>query len=674
MIVGTAGHIDHGKTALVQALTGVDADRLRAEKERGITIDLGFAYMPTPSGDVLGFVDVPGHDRFVRNMLAGASGIDFVLLVVAADDGVMPQTREHFDIVRLLGLTEGAVALAKCDLVSEARRAEVRAEIAALTHDTVFANAPVFPVSSTNGAGIASLRETLIRAAAGFVARGGEGLFRLAVDRSFSLQGVGTVVTGAILSGSVQVDDVVAISPAGRAARVRSIHAQNRPVETGRVGERCALNLTGDGIGAKNIVRGDVVLDREAHAPTDRIDADLVLLGGETRPLRHWTPVRLHHAASETGARVALLQEDPIVPGGAGRVQLVLERPLAAAVGDRFIVRDTSGSRTMGGGRFIDLRGRNRRRRSPVRLAQLEALANENPRVALAAALERAPYAVDVQRFTRDRALGPSQFTRLLAAVPHVRAAYGHADLVFSPRVWQRLSESARTALDRYHRDYPQLLGVGIAWLARALEPPLSLQAGTIVVRALIDQGTLVFEGGTVRLPGHRLALDGRDYKLWQRIFPHLSGEGRFRPPQARECAGYLGVPDRDVRRVLKAMVKQQRVIELGADRFFLSETVREMAAIAADVAHARDEGLFSAAQFRDRLHNGRKVAIEILEYFDRNGLTVRRGDLRRIVPHRLADYAGTATGAGPEGRNGEENRSRWGVRTSNPGGAVSQS
>jgi selenocysteine-specific elongation factor len=504
MIIGTAGHIDHGKTALVKALTGVDADRLREEKARGITIDLGFAYMPDRGGGVLGFVDVPGHDRFVRNMLAGATGIDFMLLTVAADDGIMPQTREHFEIVNLLGLTRGIVALTKCDLVGTERRADVVRQIETLLQNTAFAEAKIVPVSSITGEGIDELREEFFAEARSFSARGREGLFRLAVDRSFSLQGVGTVVTGAVLSGSVRVDDTVVVSPSGHEARVRSIHAQNRPVETGQVGERCALNLVGEGISTRSVGRGDVVLERGAHAPTDRIDATLQLLGGEPRELAHWTPVRLHHAASETGARVALLHEEPIAPGESGRVQLVVSRPIAAAVGDRFIIRDTTGSRTIGGGRFVDLRGPYRRRRTPQRLAQLDALVLDDPAETLARLLEVQPYAVDFTGFVRDRAMGPEQAARLLAGVPHVRTARGSDDLLISPAIWKRLSDSARAALADYHRSHPQLLGPGIGWLAGRLEPRHAQQDGRSGhTRAHRRKERLCSRAARCRLPGH---------------------------------------------------------------------------------------------------------------------------------------------------------------------------
>ena len=407
MIIGTAGHIDHGKTSLVRALTGVDTDRLKEEKARGISIDLGFAYLPASDGSVLGFIDVPGHEKFVHNMLAGATGIDFVLLVIAADDGVMPQTREHLAIVDLLGIERGLVALTKIDLVPPSRRAEVVNEIKQELDATGLARADIIPVSTVTGEGIDDLRQQIVDAARSVQARNGRGRFRLAVDRSFTLAGTGTVVTGTVLSGSVAVGDQVIVTPSGLTARVRSIHAQNRSAGSGQAGDRCALNLAGDGITKDVVVRGDMIFDPALHAPSDRIDATLKLLSTETKPVSQWMPVRLHHAAAETGARIVLLGEAPIAPGGEGLIQLVLDQPMAAAAGDRFVLRDTTAQRTIGGGKFLDLRAPARKRRTPDRLAQLAAHALAEPQAAFSALLERPPFFVDLSAFARDRALWP---------------------------------------------------------------------------------------------------------------------------------------------------------------------------------------------------------------------------------------------------------------------------
>lgn len=317
MIVGTAGHIDHGKTSLVKALTGIDADRLKEEKARGITIDLGFAYKPTADGGVLGFVDVPGHERLVRNMLAGATGIDHVLLVVAADDGPMPQTREHLAILDLLGLTRGAVVLTKSDLVPDARLAEVRAEIDALLQPTGLAGSPVFAVSNLTGAGMAALEQHLLLAQQAQAPAAADGLFRLAVDRCFSLAGIGTVVTGTAVSGRVAVGDRVLVSPRKLPVRVRGLHAQNRESQRGLAGQRLALNLAATGLEKSDIARGDWIVAEAAHAATRRIDARLRLLAGEARDLAHWTPVHLHLGACDVGARVVLLEGPALAPGAA---------------------------------------------------------------------------------------------------------------------------------------------------------------------------------------------------------------------------------------------------------------------------------------------------------------------------------------------------------------------
>ncbi|MGL6109304.1 MAG: selenocysteine-specific translation elongation factor, partial [Rubrivivax sp.] len=352
MIIGTAGHIDHGKTSLVKALTGIDADRLKEEKERGITIDLGFAYKPLPDGEVLGFVDVPGHEKLVRNMLAGATGIDHVMLVVAADDGPMPQTREHLAILDLLGLAHGVVALSKCDLVTPTRLAEARAEVRALLAHSLLAEAPILALSSLTGEGIDALLEHLEHARAALSPRRQQGQFRLAVDRSFTLAGIGTVVTGTAVAGQVAVGERLKLSPRGLDVRVRGIHAQNRQAREGRAGQRLALNLAG--VDKADVRRGDWLVAEALHAPTQRFDARVQLLAGESRPLAHWTPVHLHLGAEDVGARVMLLEGAAVAPGRSALIQLSLERPIGALHGDRFILRDQSALRTLGGGVVID--------------------------------------------------------------------------------------------------------------------------------------------------------------------------------------------------------------------------------------------------------------------------------------------------------------------------------
>ena len=635
MIIGTAGHVDHGKTALVKALTGIDGDRLAAEKARGITIDLGFAYLPTVGGEVMGFVDVPGHERFVRTMVAGATGIDFALLVVAADEGVKPQTLEHLAIIDLLGVGRGLAVLSKADLVTPERLAEAAAALKPLLAGTALAPSPPLPVSAATGLGIDALRRRLAAAAGLVSARPAENRFRLAVDRSFTLHGVGVVVTGTVLSGTVHVGDQLLVSPSGLPVRVRSLHAQNRPAERGRAGDRCALNLAGPGVAKAALRRGDIVLDPVLHAPTDRIDARLRVLAGEPRSVGQWFPVRLHHASTEVGARIVLLGDAPVEPGGEADVQLVLERPIAAAARDPFVLRDVSARRTIGGGRFIDLRGPARRRRTPERRVQLAALARSDPGEAFAALLEAPPFAWDLASFARDRALGADQTEELATRPDVVRLRSGEAGFAMSARRWQDYAASLLAQLAAYHAENPDLQGLGRERLRLLLQPRLPGPVFIAALQRLVEAGAIALDGAFVRLSGHLARLTPADEAAWDDIAGRLGGAERFRPPRVRDLADATGRPEPEVRRLLKLAGRMGGADEIAHDHFFLRETVREMVAHCVEAAETEGRA-FSAAQFRDRVDNGRKVAIQILEFFDRHGVTLRRGDLRRINPHRL--------------------------------------
>jgi selenocysteine-specific elongation factor len=636
MIIGTAGHIDHGKTSLVRALTGVETDRLKEEKARGISIDLGFAYLPAPDGSVLGFVDVPGHEKFIHNMLAGATGIDFVILVVAADDGIKPQTLEHLAIIDLLGIERGVVALTKADLAAPPWRAKVSADIGHLLKATKLADAPIIPVSTLTGDGISELREYLFDAAHTIRARAASGRFRLAVDRSFTLAGAGTVVTGTILSGAVSSGDRVIISPTGLTARVRSIHAQNQPSARGVAGQRCALNLAGDSINKDAISRGDMVLDAELHAPTNRIDVELRLLGSEPKPVTQWMPVRLFHASADTGARLVLLEDTPLAPGQAGLVQLVLDRPIAAAAGDRFVLRDTTSQRTIGGGTFLDLRAPARKRRTPERLAQLRAHRIGDPEAALATMLEIAPRFVELSAFSRDRALSASQMQEIIERLSIVVSQTAGGAFAMSAPVWLELKRALLSKLQAFHIDNPDLPGIGLERLRLQLEPRLPAPALLSVLQGLVRIKDIALDGAWVRLASHEVRLTDEDEKLWMKIAPMLAGAERFRPPRVRDIATLLGLRETDVRRLLKLLGRMGRVDEVALDHFFLRATVAEMVEIIVDLSQTQPLGQFTASQFRDRVDNGRKVAIQILEFFDRHGVTLRRGDLRRVNKHRL--------------------------------------
>ncbi|MFC7053625.1 selenocysteine-specific translation elongation factor [Hansschlegelia quercus] len=649
MIVGTAGHIDHGKSALVRRLTGVDPDRLKEEKARGVSIDLGFAYLPRPDGATLGFVDVPGHERFVRHMLAGASAIDFVLLVVAADDGPMPQTREHLAILDMLGVSRGLVVMTKSDLADAERRATVEAEISELTRGAALEGADVLPFSSITGEGEGELLERLDAERARFIRPAQTGRFRLAIDRCFTLTGAGVVVTGAVRDGVVRVGDQIVVSPSGITARVRGIHAQNRPAEEGRPGERCALNLAGPGVSKEAIRRGDVALDPHLHAPTDRIDVELRVLASEPKALAAWAPLRLHCGSAELAARLVPIEGDAIRPGEMARAQLVLEKPIAAVALDRFVLRDGAGGRTIAGGRILDLRAPARKRRSPERRAQLDALAISDHGEALRALMAVPPHAVELDAFFRDRNVAPDAQGAIVARLGLVRLARGTAAL--SAATWAAFGQAIAAALALHHAENPDLQGIGAERLRLSIEPVLPGRVFLAGLATLQKSGAIAVEGAWIRLPGHEARLAEGDEALWADIAPRLGGETRFRPPRVRDLATETGEDEADVRRVLKLLGRLGRVDEIAHDHFFLREVTAEMVATAEDAALADPGAVVTAARFRDRLDNGRKVAIQILEFFDRHGVTIRRGDERRMNKARrnLFRRADVTAGIGAE-------------------------
>lgn len=650
MIIGTAGHIDHGKTTLVKALTGTDADRLKEEKARGITIDLGFAYARFAGDAVTGFIDVPGHEKFIHTMLAGAGGIDYALLVIAADDGIKPQAREHLAILDLLGISRGIVALTKADLVDADRLTVVTNDIRALLVPTRLRDIDILPVSAATGQGIEELKSILAEAERNTVETATEGRFRLAVDRSFTLSGAGTVVTGTVLSGSVAIGDTVTVSPAGLLARVRSIHAQNMAVERGFAGQRCALNVAGEAIAKDAIHRGDMVVDPALHAPTERIDAELTVLASEPKAIGQWFSARFHHESVEAGVRIVPL-EGPVAPGDTARVQLVLDRPIAAAVGDRFILRDVSAQRTIGGGALIDLRPPARKRRTPERLEQLTAAAKPTSAEQLSALIDTAPYLVDLNTFGRDRAMSPQQLNAAMAAAGIVLVEASGIAYAMSAKNRAAFTTQLTDLLTAFHTENPELQGQGRERLRMAMTPRLPAPAFLAVMRTETAAENIVLEGAFVRLPGHIAQLGETEEALYAEILPHLTGENRFRPPRVRDFVELIGGDEREIRRVLKLCARLGRVDQIRHDHFFTRSTTAEMVEIIREIAVEAEHGEFQAGAFRDRVTSGRKVAIEILDFFDRHGVTLRRGDLRRINPHRL-DLFGPSV---PDADNGRD-------------------
>ena len=598
MIIGTAGHIDHGKTSLVKALTGVDADRLPEEKARGITLDLGYAYTPLPDGSTLGFIDVPGHEKLIHNMLAGATGIDFLLLVVAADDGPMPQTREHLAIAELLGLQRAAVALTKCDAVDAARADAAESEIRTLLAQGPFAEAPIYRVSARTGDGIAALHAHLAAAAA-HTATPVDGRFRLAIDRCFSLSGIGTVVTGTVFSGTVRVGDTLTVSPPGFSARVRSLHAQDVPAETGHAGQRVALNLTGD-FSREAIRRGMWVLDPRQHLPLDRFAATLRLARDETQTLRHWTPVHVHLGAEDIIGRVALLEGDTVAPGTEALAEIVLERPLCCVAGDRFVLRDTSATRTLAGGRVLDIFPPTRHKRAPARLAALRLAAQGEPAAALRELLVASPTGVLLERFAQGWNLTDADAGRLWQGLAPVRIDTRDGVLGFAADVWAGHGEKLVAALARAAFDH--------------------------LVDAALAAGRIAQTSSWLHLPEHRVTLSAADSDLWRSLAPLVAAEP-FQPPRVRDIAKATAIPEDTVRALMKRVARTGKLYPVALDHYFSDDAVERLAAIVATLCTGH--GAARAAELRDIIGGGRKVAIHILEFFDRIGYTRRVRDLR---------------------------------------------
>jgi selenocysteine-specific elongation factor len=636
MILATAGHIDHGKTALIRALTGVDADRLPEEKRRGMTIDLGFAYTQLSDGTPLGFVDVPGHERFLPNMLAGVLSIDRVLLVVAADDGPRPQTIEHLDILELIGVGEITAVVTKIDRVPPARVAAVRAEVANLLAAAGHPGSPAFAVSSQRGDGIAELarhlHDSARHAAQRRAAATPSGLFRLPIDRAFGLPGIGLVVTGTIAAGSATIGDRLMVGPRGIAVRVRGLHAANHPIERAVAGERCAVNIVGSFPDGAEPRRGDWLLAPERLLPVQRLDLLVRASRHAEVPLRDGLQVHLHLGTDDVVGRLGVLSAGGIGPGDSGFVQLDLDRETTALCGDRAVLRDHASRVTLAGGRVVDPLPPRRGRRRPARLAALAALAPSDPAAVLAAMLA-AEGLVDLARFALLRNLTTAELAALEAGLdgPVVRLGQPRVSLILTEDYLLGLGDRIVGALAEWHRAQPDTLGpTGPALVAqlRAAAPAPALEAA---LTRLAAAGRAMREGGLWRLPAHQPRLAAADERLWQRICPLLA-EGDLRPPRVREIAAMLALEPEAVDRLLRRAERLGRVAKVADNRYFLPDSLARLAAIARNLADESPEGSFTAALFKDRSGVGRNLSISILEYLDKIGATRRVGNARTVL------------------------------------------
>ncbi len=630
-VIGTAGHVDHGKTPLVRALTGVDTDRLPEEQRRGISIDLGFAELVLPSGRRAALVDVPGHERFIRNMVAGASGIDAALLVVAADEGVMPQTREHTDIAQLLGVTAAVVALTKVDVVEPDWRALVAEDVRTYLQRTAFAGAPLLPVSAVSGEGLPELRAALDAALAAARGRPESGPARLAIDRVFSVAGFGTVVTGTLTAGRLSPEDHLELLPRGGTVRVRGLQVHGRPVLHAGAGQRVAVNL--GGVAHTAVHRGDVLASPGSLRTVETLAVRLRALASLEGPLKNGQRLHLHLGTAEALCRVTLLEEDALEPGAAAYALLRLERPLAAGAGDRFIVRSYSPVRTSGGGTVLDVDRRYRRRRA----ADLEALAlveKGDPGELLLAALAGGPQTV-VSAAGRAGLGVPlaQEHLQALSAGGRALAVGGAGDgaLYATPAGWAELRAGVGRALAAYHDRYPLRGGMPREELRAAVLAGLDARAAALAVARLAAEGDLRAEGERVALAAHAPQLPPELASVAERLVGMLRAAGLQPPPvaEALAAAGFAG--DEATRgELLTYLLAAKRLARADAALYFAAEPLAEAAERVR--AHLRLHGSATVGELRDVLGVSRKYAVPLAEYLDRIHVTRREGDVRRLA------------------------------------------
>ena len=610
MIIATAGHVDHGKTTLLEALTGINADRLPEEKKRGMTIDLGYAYWPQPDGRVIGFIDVPGHEKFLANMLAGVGGIDHALLVVACDDGVMAQTREHLAILRLAGQPALSVALTKADRVSEARVEEVRTQVMQLLSAQGWDDAALFVTAAAQHQGIAELQQHI------------QGLaerphpehqrFRLAIDRAFTVKGAGLVVTGTALSGTVAPGDTLWLTGANVPVRVRGLHAQNQPASQAHAGQRIALNIAGD-VEKEMLRRGDWLLASQPEDPSERV---IVALSADT-PLAQWQPVHLHHAASHVTGRVSLLSDN--------LAELVFDTPLWVAENDRLILRGISARTTLAGARVILVDSPRRGKRKPAFLAWLSQLAAATTD-AQTLALHLAQGAVRLTAFAWSRQLSEAGLRRLVDEIDGIEAG----GMLVSGDVAQQWKTTLLATLARYHQQHADEPGPGRERLRRMALPTEPEALVLAVIEAMRQAGELQSQQGWLSLPGYEAGFSPEQQARWDRVSA-LFGDD---PWWVRDLAAEVGEEEQEMRQLLRLGAQQGLITPIVKDRYYRNDRIVQFADLIRELD--REKGSTVAADFRDRLNVGRKLAIQILEYFDRIGFTRRKGNTHLLRDARL--------------------------------------
>jgi selenocysteine-specific elongation factor len=627
VILGTAGHIDHGKTSLVKALTGVDTDRLKEEKERGITIELGFTFLDLPSGIRLGIIDVPGHERFVKHMVAGAWGIDLVALVIAADEGVMPQTREHLDICRLLKVNKGLVVLTKIDLLDRELLELVKEEVTEIVRDTFLENAPVLSVSSVTGEGIPELLGALDLLSRESRERSSQGLFRLPIDRVFTMKGFGTVVTGTMISGSLSPGETVQVLPSGLEGKVRNLQVYGRSVEKAAAGERAAVNL--QGIETSAIERGDVLVRPNTLRTTRLIDAYLEYLPHASRPLKHRSKERFHVGTTLTGASIFLLDREELAPGQAGFVQLRLEQPVVALPQDRFVIRGSSAIQTVGGGVILDAHPDKHKRFSRSVIADLSLLKDGTSEQALRQHIDHSGMGgITLEELSNRVEMPPGDVQTL------IKQMEGRGDLllidseklkVIAKGPYQTLRGMALAQLREFHQRFPIKFGLSKEELRTKLPAKMDVKLFQILVGELIQSKEIVLEKDKLRLSGHHVS-SADERGLAKRVEAAVL-KGGLQPPSARELSEEWAESEGEVRAVFERLAHEGVLVRIKNEIYFHHvsfESLREQL-----IAYLKSHQEITTPQFKEMTKASRKYVIPLIEYFDQTKLTLRLGEKR---------------------------------------------
>lgn len=629
LIIGTAGHIDHGKTVLVKALTGRDTDRLAEEKERGISIDLGFAPLQLSDGSVAGIVDVPGHENFVRNMLAGATGVDLALLVVAADDGVMPQTREHLAILDLLGVTRGVVAITKSDLVDPGMIDLVEDEISDLLEHTALVGSPVIPVSGVTGQGIDDLRLEIERQAAAIRVKDETLPPRLPIDRVFTLKGIGTVVTGTLWSGSINNTDQLELLPVRRPARVRALQVHDSDRQTVYAGERVAVNIAG--VSKSEIARGDVLTVPGYLQPTYMLDARVTVLRDWVRPLKRGARLRFHHGTREVLGRIYPLEVESINPGGKLPAQIRLEAKVVCVPGDRFVLRSYSPVTTIGGGKIVDANPGKHKVHDPKAATQFAELESGDAARCMAVYLSRAGKPTTARGLSLASSLPPQVVAdglrRLTADGLALSLGEDKGPAYIDTAHYQEAVEKVKAALEEFHSDKPLVDGMAKETLKRKVLGSWDSKAADILIEKMVAEGMVESDGKLLALAGSRAAVTGDQQSLLEDIVSSIENNP-VSPPTLSELATKFGRDKRMLAELLAMAEKQKKVVRVSPELFFA-------AAVLAEIENKLRESIqpegMTVSDFKNLIGTSRKYALPLFEYFDRMRITVRAGDLRKL-------------------------------------------